>query len=184
MKAKQFESPGGVTDTKKGAFRGSKEAVGKPKSILFFLQVSVLGILENIEALLTSTCNYFTALVSKSIACCKKFVFFVSIFLFVVLEDKPMAIVQNIATNLFLLFTISPISCVVRSLILLFKRVDLNKDVHFNFSFLCFKQFDVNKDVSVSEHFQRNYPTLISIQASAIVIRTTTLSDTFSFLAS
>ena len=30
MKAKQFESPGGVTDTKKGAFRGSKEAVGKP----------------------------------------------------------------------------------------------------------------------------------------------------------
>ena len=115
------KKPGGVTDTKKGAFRGSKEAVGKPKSILFFLQVSVLGILENIEALLKSTCNYFTALVSKSIACCKKFVFFVSIFLFVVLEDKPMAIVQNIATNLFLLFTISPISCVVRSLILLFK---------------------------------------------------------------
>ena len=166
MKAKQFESPGGVTDTKKGAFRGSKEAVGKPKSILFFLQVSVLGILENIEALLKSTCNYFTALVSKSIACCKKFVFFVSIFLFVVLEDKPMAIVQNIATNLLLLFTISPISCVVRSLMLLFEQSDLNKDV------------------SVSQHFQRNYPTLISIQASAIVIWTTTLSDTLGFLAS
>ena len=77
-----------------------------------------------------------------------------------------MAIVQNIATNLFLLFTISPISCVVRGLILLFK------------------QFDFNKDVSVLQHFQRKYLALISIQASAIVIWTTTLSDTFSFLAS
>ena len=96
---------------------------------------------------------------------CRKF-FFISIFLFVVLEDKPMAIVQNIATNLFLLFTISPISCVVRGLKLLFKQLDLNKDV------------------LVSQHFQRNNPTLISIQASAIVIRTTTLSDTFSILAS
>ena len=90
----------------------------------------------------------------------------ISIFLIVVLEDKPMAIVQNIATNLFLLFTISPISCVVRGLILLFKQRDLNKDV------------------SVLQHFQRKYLALISIQASAIVIWTTTLSDTFSFLAS